>query len=229
MATTSITGAFDAVVVYQFIKILATPWEEQEAFKLGIIDENGKTLKKRKTLKSQEEKNAFTVFHVLVFNLKRILERVPFGKTRLASFAAALLLLREERDLESMSEEELEKLLMNMYEDANVRMAHLKYLSEETTTANIAGLDDGHGPVPGLNTASLGTRSSFAGHTVFVVDGERFSKARLGKKRYARWATYVGEDNIGSEIKEYGKKNPKAPIILQHEATGAMLYLRYGK
>ena len=41
-------GAVDAFIAYKFIKILTTPWKETEAYKLGIIDENGNVLRKRK-------------------------------------------------------------------------------------------------------------------------------------------------------------------------------------
>ena len=42
--------AVDFFVVYRFLKLLVTPWEKQEAFKLGIIDKNGKALKKARDL-----------------------------------------------------------------------------------------------------------------------------------------------------------------------------------
>ena len=33
--------AVDLFVTYRFLKLLVTPWEKQEAYKLGIIDKNG--------------------------------------------------------------------------------------------------------------------------------------------------------------------------------------------
>ena len=92
-------GAVDAFIAYKFIKILTTPWKETEAYKLGIIDENGKVLRKRKDLKLSTEKSAYTVFHTLCWNIKRLLERLPGGKTRLQTFAAALYLLKENTDV----------------------------------------------------------------------------------------------------------------------------------
>ena len=44
--------AIDLFVAYRFLRILTTPWEDQEAFKLGIIDQNGKLLKKANELKT---------------------------------------------------------------------------------------------------------------------------------------------------------------------------------
>ncbi len=39
----------DLFVTYRFLRILTIPWEEQEAFKLGIIDSDGKRIKDKKT------------------------------------------------------------------------------------------------------------------------------------------------------------------------------------
>jgi hypothetical protein len=74
--------------------MLTRKWEEQDAFKFGIIDDKGKRIKSVKP-KTSEEKNSFTLLHRLVFNLKRVLELLPFGRTRLASYAASLALLKE--------------------------------------------------------------------------------------------------------------------------------------
>jgi len=92
--------AVDLLITYRVIKLLVTPFEKQEAFKYGIIDKDGKVLKKFKTLQSTNEKRAYTVLHRFVFNLKRILKRVGLGG-RLGSFAVALItLLREEKKYE---------------------------------------------------------------------------------------------------------------------------------
>ena len=90
--------AIDLVITYRVIKLLVTPFERQEAFKYGIIDKDGKVLRKYISLKRREEKNAYTQLHRFVFNLKRILKRVGLGG-RLGSFAVALgLLLRENKE-----------------------------------------------------------------------------------------------------------------------------------
>ena len=87
----------DLFMIYQFIRRLVTPFSEWEAYKLGIIDERGNILKKRRELRRQEERRAFGVFDVLVLNLKKLLERLPAGQTRIASYAAALWLIREHK------------------------------------------------------------------------------------------------------------------------------------
>jgi len=92
-----IGGAVNLYFIYKFLRILTTPWEKSEAFKLGIVDDNGKILKKKRTLKTSEEKDAYTMMHRLVWKLKRLMEKVPFGKSRLASYAAALWLIKEHK------------------------------------------------------------------------------------------------------------------------------------
>ena len=90
--------AIDLIITYRVIKLLATPFNSQEAYKYGIIDEKGKVLKKFKTLDKPEEKKAYTLLHRFVFNLKRILQKIGLG-SRLGSFAVALgLLIKENKE-----------------------------------------------------------------------------------------------------------------------------------
>lgn len=87
--------AIDAFITFRFLKLLVTPFNKTEAYKLGIIDERGKVLKKYRTLERIEERQAYTILHRLVFNVKKLIEKVPGGKSRLASYAAALFLIKE--------------------------------------------------------------------------------------------------------------------------------------
>ena len=82
-------------MAYRFLRILTTPWEDQDAFKLGIIDKDGKLLRKKNTLKTTEEKQSFTLLHRLVFNLKRILHKIPGVRTKIGTYATALFLLKQ--------------------------------------------------------------------------------------------------------------------------------------
>jgi hypothetical protein len=85
--------AIDLFVTYRFIKLLVTPFEQTDAYKMGIIDENGYRTDKK--LYKQSEQNAYTVLHKLVFNIKRIFQKVPGLRTRLGTYAAALFLLKD--------------------------------------------------------------------------------------------------------------------------------------
>jgi len=89
--------AIDFLITYRVIKMLITPWEKTQAFKLGIIDNKGKVLRKFKTITNYNEKKHYTILHRFVFNLRRILQKVGLG-SRLGSFAVALaLLIKEDR------------------------------------------------------------------------------------------------------------------------------------
>ena len=97
--------AIDLFVTYRFIKLLVTPFEKTEAYKLGIIDENGQRVlpppvngirqTKPAPLRTTEEKSAYTILHKLVFNIKKIFAKVPGLRTKLGTYAAALFLLKD--------------------------------------------------------------------------------------------------------------------------------------
>lgn len=89
-----------SIFAYRFLRLLTKPWDETEAYRLGIVDENGKTLKRVRDLRTPEERDAFSVFNRLVFNVKRIFERIPLGKRRIGSYAAALYLIKESADID---------------------------------------------------------------------------------------------------------------------------------
>ena len=95
--------AGDTVYAFRFVRLLVQKWEKTDAFKLGVIDKNGKKLKKAI---SPAEKSAYTYFHRLVYNIKRLIGRIPFGKSALASWATALFLLKEQTGL---TDAEIEK------------------------------------------------------------------------------------------------------------------------
>jgi len=97
--------AIDLFVTYRFIKLLVTPFEKTDAYKLGIIDENGNRVipppvkgvrqTKPEPLRTTAEKNAYTILHKLVFNIKKIFGKVPGLRTKLGTYAAALFLLKD--------------------------------------------------------------------------------------------------------------------------------------
>ena len=93
--------AIDLFVTYRFLKLLTTPFEKQDAYKLGIIDENGNRIRKPKStrpaveLATTELKNSYTILHKLVFNIKKIFAKVPGLRTKVGTYAAALFLLKD--------------------------------------------------------------------------------------------------------------------------------------
>lgn len=102
-----LTRAGDLVYTFRFLKLLVTKFEDTEAFKNGIIDENGKRIK-TKAIVTSDEKSSYTSFHKLVFNIKKVIAKAPGGSSKLASYASALFLLKEEWNL---TDKQLDKIL----------------------------------------------------------------------------------------------------------------------
>jgi len=104
--------AVDLFVTYRFLKLLVTPWKKQEAYKLGIIDDKGKNLIKSRDFEREDQRTAFTLLHRLVFNCKRIMQKIPFIRSQLGTYAAALFLLKEHYKIENLPEAEITKYLL---------------------------------------------------------------------------------------------------------------------
>lgn len=104
----------DSYLVYQFLKRLTTPFDKTEAFKLGIIDAKGRVLKKKSELTTDQEKNAWQYFDILVNNMKKILAKVPGGRSQMGLYAASALLFKEHTNLVNKTDYEM----MKFFEEA---------------------------------------------------------------------------------------------------------------
>jgi len=163
----------DLFLVYQFVRRLATPFEKWDAFKEGVIDKSGTVLIKKKE-RTSKQKKAFGLFDVMVMNLKKLLAKAPGGSSKIASYAAALFLIKEYKVFtdesmltEDLTEEQLEESL-SVFNDRYVNYTMLAEnvnlfiqldekesvintkpeLEEEPTNnvsdGNVAGMDAGH-------------------------------------------------------------------------------------
>jgi hypothetical protein len=113
--------AIDLFVTYRFLKLLTTPFSKTDAFKFGIIDEKGNRIMQKGIsqpevpLNTTERQSAYTILHKLVFNIKKIFEKVPGLRTKVGTYAAALFLLKdtfkESVDDQHMFEKEFMKYL----------------------------------------------------------------------------------------------------------------------
>jgi len=129
-------GAFDLLLIYQFIKRISTPFEKQEAYKLGIINDKGEKIKDPETT---AEKKAYGYLDKLIFNLKKLIEKVPGGRSRLGSFAAALYLIREAHEEKDYTMQELQEGLEKTMSELNESsLKSFKDLMEEVP-ANASG------------------------------------------------------------------------------------------
>ena len=157
----------------------------------------------------------------MVFNLKRILEKFPFGRSRIASYAAAFALLKEYReDYPEQFDNDSYALLeghlcdyINLLEEKTGEM-----MLQEDAPVNSIG--------DGSNHAGLtGVPPRFAGMPIFRIKTDTYNSLLNGKKKYARWEKYI-ESSEASPIREYIKKNPKNKLVIQDEKYGVMTILR---
>jgi len=125
--------AIDLFVAYRFLRILTTPWEDQEAYKLGIIDKDGKLLRRRNTLKTDAEKKSFTLLHRLIFNLKRILHKIPVVRSKIGTYATALYLLKQHFAGQVEDEDTIEKAFTGWLVDNG-------YLTKEELEESVIGI-----------------------------------------------------------------------------------------
>jgi len=233
-----LAGIGNIYFVYQFLKKLVTPFNKTKAFDLGIIDEKGKILKRRRDLEGDEEKSAYNLSDTLIWNIKKLMGKIPGGKSRLASYAAALWLIKEQQDGYKITEEELELQFFDMFEkmynnDLVFDSATLKkfedILNEDSPTTAMGGGNLAVRGIPLLKKPPKGlVMKRFGGIDVFAIDPTYFQKSRLGKKKYTRYSGYVGENEAGEYIRAFARKYPKKPIIVMDSSTGCMQYLKHG-
>lgn len=150
----------DLFLVYSFIRRLVTPFKNWEAYKLGIIDEKGNILIKRKDFTKNDQRKAFGIFDQLILNLKKLLAKLPGGSTRLASYAAALWLIKEQARMseEGMLNEnydlddiDIESRLQAFTEEYSEILEKVKDVEEDAPTVNVGG-----GAIAGLGVGPQG-------------------------------------------------------------------------
>lgn len=141
----------DSLIVFRILKMLTTDFKKTPAYKFGFIDRDGNRIKKiphpeiknqfvENNPKSKEEKNSLTPLHRLVFNLKKLLGKLPGGKTAFASYAVALALLKEHAELDS---EQSDQLFEDFYRHLkNEGLLTPEQLSEAQSVGKISMQDE---------------------------------------------------------------------------------------
>ena len=120
--------AVDLFVTYRFLKLLTTPFEKMDAYRLGSIDENGNRILKDKSTKpavelsTSELKNAYTILHKLVFNIKKIFNKIPGLRTKVGTYAAALFLLKDTFKEEISDPDVFEKEFVKFLKEEGVEL-----------------------------------------------------------------------------------------------------------
>jgi hypothetical protein len=148
----------DLFLVFNFIKRLVTPFNKWDAYKEGIIDIKGNILLRRKDFTTKAQSKSFGVFDQLILNVKKLLAKLPGGQTKLASYATALWLIKEQADIEEnqmLSEANDEYLVESFLDSAEARFM-LEWADIEEAAKKEEENTVGGGAIAGLGVGAQG-------------------------------------------------------------------------
>ena len=136
--TGELNKVINAFTVFKFIKAMTTPFNQTDAYKLGIIDSKGKFIKKLDQLTTTKEKKSVDVFNRLVINFKKIIEKIPDPtlKANLKRLPTAMVLLKDEVEkIGANGEKVLSEIIQYIREEHNIEIEtdELNTLFEELT------------------------------------------------------------------------------------------------
>lgn len=219
----------DNLITLRMLRLFTVKYEETDAYKLGIINDKGEQLIKMRNFVRREQQDAYTLLHRLVFRLRGLIEKIPFVKSRLANYAAALILIREK----IVKEEEFfetDDVLLEKLDHAEHRPGF--YLAEQEIRKH---WEDAAANATGSAVAGTGEDSDTVvvkkkkrKTALFRVTPEVFKRFSKGKKKFERWSKYLNtEDDAEASIYSFARKNPDGMIILQCDETGAQKGIRY--
>ena len=126
----------DALIAYRLVKLLVTPFNKTDAYKLGIIDEKGKVLIKSKKITNQKQRKAYTLLIRFVFNLKKLLAKVGIRGPIGSAAAAAIAFFKEEYGNNPEVERVIYKHLKEQGFEFDIDEDYGKELSEGTYKVN---------------------------------------------------------------------------------------------
>ena len=135
----------DNLIAFRILKMLVTNFEDTAAYKLGIIDKKGKNIRKANTLQTSQERDAYTYLNRLVFNMKKIINKIPSGESKMKSLVAALWLVKEQYQSGSRSTALMQEKFDNIMKMLDNRVSLVeeeiivKKFLEEDGIANVTG------------------------------------------------------------------------------------------
>lgn len=232
----------DNLIAYRVLSMLVKPFPETEAFKLGIIDAQGKNLIKSKDFTTQEQKRAYNYLTRLVFNMKKIINKLPGGESKLKNVVAAFFLIRESYKTRSVNADQarLEHIVQLIDEG-------VVFVEEQLIVEDFFLCEDAMGP-GGAPSSPLGGIANVAGTRVstdqpvirtkkkprrfakFTVNDEVFNRFTDGKAKFRKWAQYLNLEDEGQKmIYNFAKKNPNGVIVLHNgKETKSIRFNRRG-
>lgn len=163
----------DNLIAFRIVQMLVTNFEDTKAYKLGIIDKNGNNLRKASTLKTSEEQDAYTYLDRLVFNMKKIINKVG-GENRIKSLVAGLWLVKEQYQTGNRSTAGLQEKFDNIIKMMDNRVS----LVEEEIIVKKFLEEDGEGA--GAPTNSTGAAVSTDQPKIYPKDIKKYKSNQAG-------------------------------------------------
>jgi len=144
----------DSIIAFRVLHMLVQNFEDTPAYKLGIIDKNGKELKRMRDLNTVELRDAYTLLHRLIFRLKKIINKVPIENKKLVSLAAAYALIKEELAKGKESIDLEEKFLKRLDEDLTIEIQELTEAMDKNKILSFRQFREDVGAVAPANNAA---------------------------------------------------------------------------
>jgi len=212
----------DNLIAFRVLYMLVMPFEQTDAFKLGIIDKEGNNLIKSSSFTKSEQRHAYTYLHRLVFKLKKIINKVG-GESRLKSVVAALWLVKEQYASNSRSTAYLEE----QYIDTLKKLDSITMVEEEILVKDFMYALNEDGAMGGAPTNAVGDGSKVGldqpfvkkkrKFQSFVVNDDVFRRLKGGKSKYRKWSEYLNlEDDGQKAIYSWARKNPNGILVLKN-------------
>lgn len=150
----------DLYLVYQFLKRLTMSFDTWPSFKTGVISDKGEILIKKQN-RSREQNDSFGKFDLMILKLKKLLAKIPGGSTKLASYAAALWLIKENNEYadEALMEQQLLSYMDYIKENVDVNKKFNLIFEDAIVNSVGSGKIDGIGigakGEPGMSKAPV--------------------------------------------------------------------------
>lgn len=143
---------------YQFIKYLVKDFKDWKAYELGLIDEDGV---KQRDPEGGEEEELMSPFFNLVRKTKRLVSKVPGGRSILGSIVTAGFLLKEDLNCDEYL---IEAILEESRKNGVIEGPSFdKYLSEDKINPL----------TPGVYKNATNTDEFYGGHHLFYIQEEQ--------------------------------------------------------
>lgn len=244
LATTVKQGS-DLYFLYTFLKRLTTPFDKTKAFEFGIIDDRGKVLRKRSTLKTSEERASYTLMDTMIFNMKKLMAKIPFGSSKLMSYAASLFLLKERRSLKMLTDEDLLLESFQQFYTENIEKGpfvqqadvtmelfeQLEFINEKKKDEEIE--EDTPANATGTAVAGTGDDSSTVipkkkkkRPNIIVMDNRKFILYKIWKEHFEDIEEFELVTGIGEQIKMSKQVLPNEPIIIENDHNGDQINIQ---